>query len=314
METLRLSETRLDIMASVIAKILKEKRTGAKSDQALRKILNYLDYNKNYKIRLEDFIDIMEEHDVDIEPDEILELCDLTEDTGEICQSSLMIFVKNSNVWKILERQDSYENSQSIFSQGCKGKTKIEVISLKANKVHAAFNVLDSDRDGFVTKQDFKKKFHNLNSKQIDVVFNKYDRASNGKLSFVEFKNFMSRRPLPMKLESRRQSILSLPDYSSLSTIEPPRYSSLSLNPPRYSSLARERQDSLESNDELEERDIFVKDDTLVEDLEYPDDVSGKMSEVCSQSIEALNISPLEESPEQETDILSTISEECDES
>ena len=38
-------------------------------------------------------------------------------------------------------------------------------------KVHAAFNVLDSDRDGFVTRGDFKKKFHNLNSKQIDVVF-----------------------------------------------------------------------------------------------------------------------------------------------
>jgi len=305
-------------MASVIAKILKEKRTGAKSDQALRKILNYLDYNKNYKIRLEDFIDIMEEHDVDIEPEEILELCDLTEDTGEICQSTLMIFVKNSNVWKVLERHDSYESSQSIFSQGCKGKTKIEAISLKANKVHAAFNVLDSDRDGFVTKQDFKKKFHNLNSKQIDIVFNKYDRASNGKLSFVEFKNFMSRRPLPMKLESRRHSILSLPDYSSLSASEPPRYSSLSLYPPRYSSLSRERQDSLESNEELEERDTFAKDDNDVKEAsgEPADDVSSEMSSmsnVCSQSIEALDISPGDESIENETEILSTISEEWDE-
>ena len=42
---------------------------------------------------------------------------------------------------------------------------------LSIYKVHAAFNVLDSDRDGFVTRSDFKKKFHNLNSKQIDVVF-----------------------------------------------------------------------------------------------------------------------------------------------
>jgi len=303
-------------MASVIAKILKEKRTGAKSDQALRKILNYLDYNKNYKIRLEDFIDIMEEHDVEIEPEEILELCDLTEDTGEICQSTLMIFVKNSNVWKVLERHDSYESSQSIFSHGSRGsKTKIETISLKANKVHAAFNVLDSDRDGFVTKQDFKKKFHNLNSKQIDIVFNKYDRASNGKLSFVEFKNFMSRRPLPMKLESRRHSILSLPDYNSLCS-DPPAYASIAVYPPRYSSLGRDsRQDSLESNEESEDRDTFTKDDDEddVADVESPGNVSSEMSSmstVCSQSMAALNISPPEDSTESETCILDTISEE----
>lgn len=302
-------------MASVIAKILKEKRTGAKSDQALRKILNYLDYNKNFKIRLEDFIDIMEEHDVDIEPEEVLELCDLTEDTGEICQSTLMIFVKNSNVWKVLEKQISYESGgQSIFSQGAKGQTKIEAISLKANKVHAAFNVLDSDRDGFVTKQDFRNKFHNLNSNQIDVVFNKYDRANNGKLSFVEFKNFMSRRPLPMKLESRRHSILSLPDYSSLSSSEPPRYSSLSLYPPRYSSLGRGRKDSLESNESL--GDTYLKDDDDMKTPESPEDVSTEMTSMsndCSRSMEALNISPGEESAENE-EILSTISEEGDES
>lgn len=302
-------------MASVIAKILKEKRTGAKSDQALRKILNYLDYNKNFKIRLEDFIDIMEEHDVDIEPEEVLELCDLTEDTGEICQSTLMIFVKNSNVWKVLEKQISYESSgQSIFSQGAKGQTKIDAISLKVNKVHAAFNVLDSDRDGFVTKQDFRNKFHNLNSNQIDVVFNKYDRANNGKLSFVEFKNFMSRRPLPIKLESRRHSILSLPDYSSLSTSEPPRYSSLSLYPPRYSSLGTGRKDSLESNESL--GDTFLKDDDDMKTPESPEDVSTEMTSMsndCSRSMEALNISPGEDSTENE-EILSTISEEGDES
>eukprot|EP00090_Calanus_glacialis_P046960 TRINITY_DN9486_c0_g1_i1.p1 TRINITY_DN9486_c0_g1~~TRINITY_DN9486_c0_g1_i1.p1 ORF type:complete len:303 (-),score=82.03 TRINITY_DN9486_c0_g1_i1:89-997(-) len=302
-------------MASVIAKILKEKRTGAKSDQALRKILNYLDYNKNFKIRLEDFIDIMEEHDVDIEPEEVLELCDLTEDTGEICQSTLMIFVKNSNVWKVLEKQISYESSgQSIFSQGAKGQTKIDAISLKVNKVHAAFNVLDSDRDGFVTKQDFRNKFHNLNSNQIDVVFNKYDRANNGKLSFVEFKNFMSRRPLPIKLESRRHSILSLPDYSSLSTSEPPRYSSLSLYPPRYSSLGTGRKDSLESNESL--GDTFLKDDDDMKTPESPEDVSTEMTSMsndCSRSMEALNISPGEDSAENE-EILSTISEEGDES
>ena len=276
-------------MAGMIAKMLKEKRAGAKTDQALRKILNYLDYNKNFKIRLEDFIDIMEEHEVDLKPEEILELCELTEETGEICQSTLTIFVKNSNVWKVLERQ----NSQETNSQACKGKTKIEIISFKANRVHAAFNVLDSDRDGFVSKQDFRKKFVNLNTSQIDIVFNKYDRSSNGKMSFVEFKNFMSRRPLPMNLESRRNSILSLPAYSSLSSSAPPRYSSLSLYPPRYSSLDESQENS------LTEQHSFGNN-------------NNEARKVCKNISKdfLISISPESGSTENEVDILSFIAEE----
>ena len=35
----------------------------------------------------------------------VLELCELTEASGEICHSTLMIFIKNARVWKLLERQ-----------------------------------------------------------------------------------------------------------------------------------------------------------------------------------------------------------------
>ena len=38
--------------------------------QALRRILNFLDHNNNHKIRLEDFIDIMDEHNVELDPEE----------------------------------------------------------------------------------------------------------------------------------------------------------------------------------------------------------------------------------------------------
>ena len=40
-------------------------------NQALRRILNFLDHNNNYKIRLEDFIDIMDEHNVEFDPEEV---------------------------------------------------------------------------------------------------------------------------------------------------------------------------------------------------------------------------------------------------
>ena len=41
--------------------------------QALRRILNFLDHNNNHKIRLEDFIDIMDEHNVEFDPEEVAE-------------------------------------------------------------------------------------------------------------------------------------------------------------------------------------------------------------------------------------------------
>jgi len=297
-----------------VVKGLKEKRCGAKSDQALRRILNFLDHNNNHKIRLEDFIDIMDEHNVELDPEEVLELCELTEASGEICHSTLMIFIKNARVWKLLERQAPAES-----------RSRIEAISAKANKVHAAFNVLDSDRDGFVTRGDFKKKFHNLNSKQIDVVFQRYDRSSHGRLSFVEFKNFMARRPLPLRLESRRASILSLtnfqpnqvelpvlpPTYQESSGLppyqdafqehhysssDPPSYSSLptQTHPPRYSSLGYTDEEKADVAKQL-----------------------FSLSQACTQSLEELTKLgvedeevDVEEEEEEEAHELSTISEE----
>ena len=40
-----------------------------------------------------------------MKPLKVLELCELTEASGEICHSTLMIFIKNARVWKLLERQ-----------------------------------------------------------------------------------------------------------------------------------------------------------------------------------------------------------------
>merc|ERR1719167_709139 len=260
----------------------------------------------------------MDEHNVELDPEEVLELCELTEASGEICHSTLIIFIKNARVWKLLERQAPAES-----------RSRIEAISAKANKVHAAFNVLDSDRDGFVTRGDFKKKFHNLNSKQIDVVFQRYDRSSHGRLSFVEFKNFMARRPLPLRLESRRASILSLSNYQSnlglqvdlpphppsyqdssglpayqdtfqqenrCNSHDPPSYSSLPLQmqPPRYSSLGYTEEEKAEVAKQL---------------LSLSQACSQSLEELTSLGVEEEDVD-VEEEEEGEAHELSTISEE----
>ena len=101
----------------------------------------------------------------------------------------------------------------------------------------------------------------------------------------------MSRRPLPMNLESRRNSILSLPAYSALTSTDPPRYSSLSLYPPRYSSLEESQDDS------LAERDSY----------EY---TSNEARKVCSNISKEVLISISPGSTDNEVDILSFISDE----
>ena len=78
--------------------------------------------------------------------------------------------------------------------------------------------------------------------------------------------------------------------------------------------LGTGRKDSLESNESL--GDTFLKDDDDMKTPESPEDVSTEMTSMsndCSRSMEALNISPGEDSAENE-EILSTISEEGDES
>ena len=102
--------------AMTIARGLREKRSAAKSDQALRRVLSFLDHNNNHKIRLEDFIDMMEEHSVEMEAEEVLELCELTEVTGEICHSTLIIFIKNAKVWRFLEKQVVRNGPQASLS------------------------------------------------------------------------------------------------------------------------------------------------------------------------------------------------------
>ena len=53
--------------------------------------------------------------------------------------------------------------------------------------------VFDKDRSGFVTKKEFARAFTKLETTQVDAIFKKFDASNDGKLNFVEFKNFMSR-------------------------------------------------------------------------------------------------------------------------
>ena len=83
-----------------------------------------------------------------------------------------------------------------------------------------------------MTKKDFSRSFPNLTPDQVKACFKKFDKDKDGRLNFTEYKNFMAKRKsLPDKALARCKSTLSLrseqgslPTYSKLSLVRPPRY------------------------------------------------------------------------------------------
>merc|ERR1711974_99390 len=62
------------------------------------------------------------------------------------------------------------------------------------SRAERLFRLMDKDRDGFVTKAEFKEVCKNLNKEQIEATFKKFDQTGNDKLSFREFRDMMSKR------------------------------------------------------------------------------------------------------------------------
>ena len=57
-----------------------------------------------------------------------------------------------------------------------------------------AFKAMDKDGDGFITKSEFRKVCPNLTKEQINAAFEKFDKAGDGKLNYIEFCGMMNAR------------------------------------------------------------------------------------------------------------------------
>merc|ERR1719206_229237 len=200
------------------------KKTQKAREDAFMKLLRHFEKKDSEKITLEGFFDLLDEHGVYVADEEVDALCDLAEENGDIDQTQLFDFARNSKFWEILIKKDVYANEEVLklmtktydLSGRPKGPPKIsklDTINKAINKVSSAFDALDKDKDGFVTKRDFERSFPSLTPVQVDACF----------------KNFMGKRKsLPDKALARCTSTLSLrsgpPGYSTLSISSPPKY------------------------------------------------------------------------------------------
>ena len=146
-----------------------------KCEIALGNIIDDLDDDKNGRVSIDTFVEFMAGYDITIDPEEVEEMQSLADEKGELGKAALKSFARKSWFWNDLESQ-------------------VEEISKESKKAMVAFNVIDENDDGYVTKSEFGRALTSLQETQINAIFKKYDENDDGKLTLPEFKNFMNRR------------------------------------------------------------------------------------------------------------------------
>ena len=106
------------------------------NEDSLRKLASQLDVRQCGKVSLEDFLDVMDEHGVRIDKDEVEDMCALADDEGKMGIVPLVSFAKGAKFWKILQKREFYDNSAGRSNSRL---SKVEHISRKVGKSHSAF-------------------------------------------------------------------------------------------------------------------------------------------------------------------------------
>ena len=133
-----------------------------KCEAALGSIIDGLDDDKDGRVNIDRFVHFMASHDIIIDPDEVQEMQDLADEKIALGKNALKTFAKHSWFWNDLEHQ-----TEDIFRE--------------SNKAAVAFNAMDINDDGYVTKSEFGQAIKGLSETQIKGIFNKYDESFDGK-------------------------------------------------------------------------------------------------------------------------------------
>ena len=140
----------------------------------LVKMFEYIDTDNDGRIKGDVFVAHLSCCDIQLSPEDVLDLKQSSDSDGMITKTALQHFVVNSSVYKILDDAKSYKLSAEI------------------DRKKAAFHAMDTNRDGLISKGEFGKVMKSLSRKQVDKVYDKYDKDNDQKLSEGEFGNMMN--------------------------------------------------------------------------------------------------------------------------
>jgi len=162
--------------------------SARRAEKALQEILHKADHDSNGRVKLKDYLEILEVNDIKMNECELEAFVKISDENGEISKNDIIIQTKQSSFWKGNMDLKNLPGSHS---------TKVEIMNKTdktVGKVDTAFRMFDKNRDGFITKDEFAQVSKTLSKEQIEAVFAKFDANKDGKLSKDEFKNLMENR------------------------------------------------------------------------------------------------------------------------
>jgi len=174
--------------------------SSRRAEKALKEILDKADDDANGRVRLKDFVHILEANDVKVEEEEMENFMKLVDENGEISKHDLIIQTKQSSFWSghldLKNAPCGHSTKVEVMSGSPKAKKKVEVMNKaeRSAKADTAFKLFDRNKDGFITREEFVKASKNLTREQIELVFQRFDANKDGKLSRAEFQRLMESR------------------------------------------------------------------------------------------------------------------------
>merc|ERR1719319_216265 len=120
---------------------------------------------------------ILRDHSLGLSNAEIEHLCEIA-DKNHDGNISLEEFIGES------ERR-----KREAKAKGKRGGSNVEVV----DRVEQAFTIFDTDKDGYVTKQEFLRSAKNLTPEQVSAVYSRIDEDGDGKLNKEEFIKMMTK-------------------------------------------------------------------------------------------------------------------------
>lgn len=168
--------------------------SARRAEKALREILDKADDNANGRVRLKDFLEILDANDVKMEDEELEVFSGLVDDNGEIAKHDLIVQSKQSSFWKGNMDLKNKPGSHSTKAEAINSAKNVEVMNKtdRTGKADTAFKLFDKNKDGFITREEFAQVSKKLTKKQIDAVFAKFDGNGDGRLSREEFQQLMA--------------------------------------------------------------------------------------------------------------------------
>ena len=173
-----------------------------------RVMANYFakaDLNDEDKIRAEHMIKMFEANNIKLDEEELQKIAEITDAEGKISRINYWNFLwKHCKEWNgkmaIVEKSNAFQGTNSVNR-----RLKIEAVlrnelrfvdnkstaatktkRTKSEKMDEIFRLFDKDKDGKISREEFKQMEKHLKKDQVDSVLEMFNQAPDGKLNKSE--------------------------------------------------------------------------------------------------------------------------------